>query len=105
MCKKCLVKVVSGGFVSAVNGEELAPDENGNTRVGVCNSGLLSVENGVCRVLATTFEWVEDIDRERAVRAQHEAEERLKELKRGDEQFAIAEAKLKRAIARLRATD
>ena len=40
-----------------------------------------------------------------ALRAQHEAEERLKELKRGDEQFAIAEAKLKRAIARLRATD
>lgn len=86
-------------------GEARVTDENGNTRVGVCNSGLLSVENGVCRVLATTFEWVEDIDRERAVRAQHEAEERLKELKRGDEQFAIAEAKLKRAIARLRATD
>ena len=74
-------------------GEARVTDENGNTRVGVC------------RVLATTFEWVEDIDRERAVRAQHEAEERLKELKRGDEQFAIAEAKLKRAIARLRATD
>ena len=32
VCKKCLVKVVSGGFVSAVNGEELSPDENGNIR-------------------------------------------------------------------------
>ena len=78
-------------------GEARVTDENGNTRVGVCNSGLLSVENGVCRVLATTFEWADSIDKERA--------ERLKELKRGDEQFAIAEAKLKRAIARLRATD
>lgn len=41
VCKKCLVKVVSGGFVSAVNGEELAPDENGNILAcqAVCTSG------------------------------------------------------------------
>ena len=79
--------------------------EDGTQRSAACMGGMLSMFGGECRLLATTFEWVEDIDRERAVRAQHEAEERLKELKRGDEQFAIAEAKLKRAIARLRATD
>ena len=79
--------------------------EDGSQRSAACMGGMLSMFGGECRLLATTFEWVEDIDRERAVRAQHEAEERLKELKRGDEQFAIAEAKLKRAIARLRATD
>ena len=41
VCKKCLVKVVSGGFVSAVNGEELSPDENGNILAcqAVCTSG------------------------------------------------------------------
>ena len=86
-------------------GEARVTDENGKTRAGVCNSGLLSVENGVCRVMATTFEWTEDIDRERAALAQKKAEEQLKQLQRGDEQFAIAEAKLKRALARLHATE
>ena len=79
--------------------------EDGTTRHAACMGGMLSMMNGECHLLATTFEWVEDIDRERAAQAQQKAEERLKTLERGDEQFAIAEAKLKRAIARLRATD
>lgn len=86
-------------------GQARVTDENGNTRIGVCNSGLLSVENGVCRVLATTFEWAEEIDRDRAEAARQRAQEQLNRLQRSDAQFAIAEAKLKRAIARLNAAE
>ena len=47
----------------------------------------------------------EDIDLERAQRAQKEALERLESLKREDRDFSIAEAKLKRALARIHAKE
>ena len=61
--------------------------------------------NGEARVLATTFEWAEEIDGPRAERAQQRAEEQLKTLQRGEKAFDIAEAKLKRALARLQAKE
>ena len=70
-------------------------------RTGVCNSGLLSVSGNEVRVLATTFEWKEDIDVERARKAQIAAEEQLQKLSREDADYAVAEAKLKRALARI----
>ena len=42
---------------------------------------------------------------ERAQRAQKEALERLESLKREDRDFSIAEAKLKRALARIHAKE
>ncbi len=39
--------------------------------------GMLSVMNGDCRVVATTWEWEEDIDAERAEAAKHRAEQAL----------------------------
>ena len=40
--------------------------EDGTRRNAACIGGMLSMMNGVCRVLATTWEWEEDIDAERA---------------------------------------
>ena len=38
----------------------------GKSRIAACIGGMLSVINGEVRLIATTFEWAEDIDRERA---------------------------------------
>ena len=75
-------------------------DENGKTRAAACSGGLLSVANGEVRVIATTFEWEDEIDLERAIRAQQAAEKRLQEMQEDDAQYEIAEAKLKRALIR-----
>ena len=83
-------------------GEAQVTDENGVTRSGACNGGMLSVADGRVRVLTTTFEWEHEIDRDRAAAAQQAAEEQLKTLDREDVQYAVAEAKLKRALTRLR---
>ena len=77
--------------------------EDGSTRTAACSGGLLSVAGGEVRVMATTFEWADEIDLARAEHAQEAAEKQLAALKHGDEAFAIAEAKLKRAVTRIRA--
>ncbi len=39
--------------------------------------GMLSMFGGECRLLATTFEWADSIDKERAERSKARAEELL----------------------------
>ena len=84
-------------------GESKVVFADGKERFGVCNGGLLSVEANTVRVIATTYEWAEDIDVERAKRSQALAEERLQKLNRQDADYALAEARLKRALARVQA--
>lgn len=91
--------------VALGTGEARVTDEKGGTRIAACSGGMLSVAGGEARVMATTFEWSDEIDLERAEEARRQAEEHLKALERSDQQFAIAEAKLKRAMARIRAKD
>ena len=69
-------------------GEARMTDAAGNTRAAACSGGLLSVAGGEVRVVATTFEWADEIDLARAERAQQEAEERLRELRHDDVQYA-----------------
>ena len=82
-------------------GEARVTDAEGNTRIAACAGGMLGVSAGEARVMATTFEWAEDIDLERAKLAQSEAQKKLESLDHQDKDFAIMEAKLKRAIARI----
>lgn len=84
-------------------GEARVTDADGNTRTAAVSGGMLGVSNGEVRVMATTFEWADEIDLERAKLAEEEAQRRLETLKRQDREFSIAEAKLKRAIARINA--
>lgn len=86
-------------------GEARMTDAAGNTRAAACSGGLLSVAGGEVRLAATTFEWADEIDRARAERAQQQAEERLRELKRDDAQYAVLEAKIKRALIRQQVGD
>ena len=75
--------------------------EDGTRRNAACIGGMLSMMNGVCRVLATTWEWEEDIDAERAEAAKHRAEQALANGGLTDKEYRIAEAKLQRALVRL----
>lgn len=75
---------------------------DGKARYASCIGGMLSVSQGKVTVVATTFEWAEDIDVPRAERAANNAraiiEDRNKHTK---EEVALAEARLKRALVRI----
>lgn len=58
--------------------------------------------NGTCRLLATTWEWKEDIDVERAQAAKKRAEEMVCQRPGlTDQEYKMASAKLQRALVRL----
>ena len=84
-------------------GQASVTDADGNTRQAACNGGMLSVSNNEVRVVAVTYEWSDEIDLERAKRAEEEAQERMKILDRQDKDFAMAEVRLKRALTRIQA--
>ncbi len=73
------------------------------SRTAACIGGLLSVMDGTCRVLPTTWEWNDDIDVDRARRAKERAEEKLKDLQLSRQERVRVEAKLYRALVRLEA--
>lgn len=83
-------------------GEARVTDENGNVRRAACAGGMLSVHNNTVRVMATTFEWEDEIDLDRAQRAQENAQQRLMQINRDDANYAVQEMKLKRALNRIR---
>ena len=82
-------------------GEAQVVMENGTRRSAACIGGMLSMMNGTCRLLATTWEWKEDIDEARAQEAKKRAEEMLAKGGLTDKEYKIAQAKLQRALVRL----
>ena len=74
---------------------------DGTTRTAACIGGMLSMMEGECSLLATTWEWKEDIDEERASKAKARAEDLLSKGGLTDREYKIAEAKLHRALVRL----
>ena len=74
---------------------------DGKVRKAACIGGMLAMTNGECKLIATTFEWAEDIDQERAHNALSRAQETLKNKERlSDAELQLAEAKLRRALVR-----
>ncbi len=82
-------------------GEAVITLEDGTKRSAACIGGMLSVMNGECHLLATTWEWKEDIDEDRALNAKKRAEERLAQANLDEKEMKLAEAKLHRALVRL----
>ena len=81
-------------------GEAVITEPEGKVRRAACIGGMVAVQNGEVRLVATTFEWAEKIDLERA----KEAEERARALMAKDgiseRDLKLAEAKLHRALVR-----
>ena len=89
-------------YVSAVGaGEAVIRLPDGQTRKAACIGGMLSVISNEAHLIATTFEWADDIDLERAKLAKERAEKRLAEAKDNVREVALAEAKLRRALVRI----
>ena len=74
--------------------------EDGTVRRAACMGGMLSMMQGECHLLATTFEWADTIDTERAARSKARAEETLAKKNLDKREMELAEARLKRALVR-----
>ncbi len=81
-------------------GEAHITSEDGTIRRAACMGGMLSMIGGQCRLLATTFEWADSIDRERAERSKARAEAVLAQKGIDKHELELAEARLKRALVR-----
>ena len=82
-------------------GEASVVMADGSRRTAACIGGMISVMNGSCSLLATAWEWKEDIDVHRADVAKQKAEEKLAESGLTDQEYKLAQAKLHRALVRL----
>lgn len=76
---------------------------DGGKRSAACIGGMLTMLNGTCRLIATTWEWSDAIDVGRAEHAREEAESGLKRSDLTDREERILQAKLSRALVRLSA--
>ena len=75
--------------------------EDGTVRSAACIGGMISMNHGVCRVLATTWEWSDEIDAARAQRSKERAEAMMAGKELSEKEAKAAEARLKRAMVRL----
>lgn len=89
-------------YVSAVGaGEAAIITADGQTRTAACIGGMLSMIHNEASLIATTFEWAEEIDLERAKRAKEKAEARIATAREDQQELMLAQAKLQRALVRI----
>ena len=78
---------------------------DGTQRRAACIGGMLSVMDGACRLLPTTWEWSDEIDKDRAEAAKKRAEEKLASVDISMAEKVRMEAKLYRALVRLQTAE
>ena len=89
-------------YVSAVGtGEAALTMEDGQQRRAACIGGMLTMIKNEANLIATTFEWADQIDLERAERAKEKAEQRIKDAQDDKREIMLARAKLQRALTRI----
>ena len=74
--------------------------EDGSTRSAACIGGMLSVMDGLCSLVATTWEWADEIDAARAEASKARAEKILSQKDIDNRELELAQARLKRALVR-----
>lgn len=72
----------------------------GKRRYGACIGGILSMVDGKAAIVATTFEWAEDIDLNRVEASMQKAQEQLRRKDLSQRDLQMAEARLRRALVR-----
>lgn len=89
-------------YVSAVGaGEAALVTADGQTRRAACIGGMLAMIQNEANLIATTFEWADDIDLDRAKRAKEVAETRIAAAQNDKKELLLAQAKLQRALVRI----
>ena len=73
---------------------------NGKRRYGACIGGMVTVMDGAASVVATTFEWSDEIDVARAEASETRARDTLFDKNIGSADLKLAEARLRRALVR-----
>ena len=91
-------------YISALATGEARVTIEGKVRRAACSGGMITVTGDDVRLVATTFEWKEDINAERALLAKEKAEEILKNAK-DDREVEMAKAKLSRALNRMKVSE
>ena len=81
-------------------GEARVTLEDGTVRKAACIGGMLTMLDNRCRLLATTWEWYEDIEPERAHAARDRARALIEQGGLSNRELALASAKLQRALVR-----
>ena len=81
-------------------GEAVITESEGRERRAACIGGMVAVHSGKVRLVATTFEWAEDIDMERAKTAEQKARDIIARNDLNERDLNLAEAKLHRALVR-----
>lgn len=88
-------------YITALGmGEARVTLQDGTVRKAACIGGMLTVRAGAVRLVATTFEWAEDIDKARADASKQKAESILKQTNVDPHELDLAQARLKRALVR-----
>ena len=107
--EKLIVRTTSGdtailarhiNYVAPLGMGQAVVVADGNRRLGACIGGMLSMVNGECTLLPTTFEWAEDIDVERAEASRQKAEKILADSNSTQADLDLAKARLYRALIR-----
>ena len=89
-------------YVSAVGaGEAALVTADGQSRNAACIGGMLAMINNEANLIATTFEWADEIDLDRAKRAKEAAQARIDAAKDDAQELMLAQAKLQRALIRI----
>lgn len=89
-------------YLTAVGiGECRVYSDDGDPRLAACCGGLLSVAKNRVFLAPTTFEWAEDINKERAEAAKQKALSRIENPK-SDAEKNLAQIKLQRAELRIK---
>lgn len=91
-------------YIAAVGTGRARIRVDGKDSFASISRGMLTVKGGEVTLAAVTFEFSENIDLSRALRAKESAEERLKAAS-DDRDIAIAKAKLERAISRIKVAE
>lgn len=73
---------------------------DGQKRYAACIGGMVSVINGEVHIVATTFEWADEIDVDRAEVSAKRAQNMLSDKHASETDLRMAEARLKRALIR-----
>ena len=78
---------------------------DGKKRYGACIGGMITMMDGKATLLATTFEWADQIDLKRADRSEEKARAVLADNKSTDTDIRLAQARLTRALIRKSVAD
>ena len=81
-------------------GEARVTMADGTVRRAACIGGMLAVTGGKARLVATTWEWAEEIDKARAEASRQRAETVLAQKGADARELELAQARLRRALVR-----